>query len=67
MKTFYILFGLCLLLCAAWVYLVYYAPAERFGDGGRLGSASSDGSNHYMRSEKLNKNQRLWLHRYQLN
>lgn len=67
MKTLYILFGLCVLLAAAYIYLVYSAPAERFGTGGRLGSASTDTNDHYMRSEKLNKNMSVWLHRNRLN
>lgn len=67
MKTIYILFAIGLVLAAAYIYLVYSAPAERFGTGGRLGSASTDTNDHYMRSEKLNKNMSVWLHRYQLN
>lgn len=38
--------------------LVVLSPAERFGAGGRLGSASSDNGYHYMRSESLNKMQK---------
>jgi|GEM_PF-5748679 len=67
MKTIYILFAIGLVLAAAYIYLIYSAPAERFGTGGRLGSASTDTNDHYMRSEKLNKNMSVWLHRYQLN
>jgi len=59
-----IILSLFIILAALFGYLLSEGPADRFGTGGRLGSASSDQSNHYMRIEKLNKNQRLWINRY---
>lgn len=60
MKTTYLLIAAIILIgVAIFYFLIVIAPAERFGTGGRLGSASCDNNNHYMRSEKLNKMQKV--------